>query len=490
MRRIKLNSPSSIALRSGRIALPSVIGATAATGLTVSDYSNQQVFQRVGTSKDILVSGTYTGPASIVQARAVAYGTPVSNGGGWANIVMSPTGGSYSGYLSVPQGGWYNIQVRDAVNPLVSASGSNKWGVGSIIAVCGQSNMYHLFTTPTSYPLGDPLCIDFDGTNWERLGNINDTFPVGTLYPSYVSYTAESSFISDGLVNFANRLRSASGYPIATIAFAQAGSNIASWLSGGNWDGLSARIASVGGDIEGMVWLQGESDASGTAAYYKTSLGTLHSQLHTATGRNSTSFKFGIVTLGQGTTGWTAEGNMGKIRQAQIEYINENAGAFYAGTVQDFSLSDSIHITGTGLAHVGNRYAFGLHRALTGNTNVAKGPVISSASRSGSTVTVTISHNGGTALADGIGGSGSSLLGFRVFDGGTPCTITATSISGATVSLTLSATPSGAVTLDYGMENAPFGSTVSPVNVLYDNQSIPGETLGLPLQPKPLIAVS
>ena len=105
-------------------------------------------------------------------------------------------------------------------------------------------------------------------------------------------------------------------------------------------------------------------------------------------------------------------------------------------------------------------------------------------------MTVNVTQHGGSLLRDGAGGSGSSLLGFRVFDGGSPMTIISTAISGNTVILTLSATPSGVVTMDYAMENAPFGPTTSPASVCYDSQTIPRDSLGLPLQPKYLFTVS
>ncbi len=58
------------------------------------------------------VSGTYSNMNwNRVEARVLQHGTstPVID---WTTIDSTPGGGTFSGNLTVPQGGWYNVEVR------------------------------------------------------------------------------------------------------------------------------------------------------------------------------------------------------------------------------------------------------------------------------------------------------------------------------------------------------------------------------------------
>lgn len=488
---LNLRAPSRFALRSpGILALSKMIGATAATGLAVTDYASQRVFQRVGTSKTVIVSGTYTGPASIIQARAVPDGTALSSTAhGWTTIALSPTGGAFSGSLIVHQGGWYNIQVRDGVNNAIKAAGTNKWGVGILIGLIGQSNMQHFFDSAYQYPLGAKHIVNFDGSAWDRIGNLNDAWPINTISPTYGTYSRDSgAWVADSLVYFCNYLNAALGIPVGTLCYAVSGSLVESWQpgTGSNWTTFANAASGAGGDFESVIWYQGESDAGMVSATYKAKVQAILTGCLSLTGRSSSAFNFGVVSLAQ-STGY---GGFGEMRKTQIEMADELAGAYYAGTPVDLPLGDSVHVTQAGLARLSKRFAASLLGVLSGNRSAGKGPVISSATRSSNVITVSVTHNGGSALLDGAGGSGDSLMGFRVFENGTPMTISSTAIGGNTIALTLSATPAGTVTLDYAMADAPFGATPTIASLIYDNQSIPGETAGFPMQPKALMAVA
>ena len=121
------------------------IAATAGT-IAVNDFANYRVFQRDigGTSKSVTITGTYADMDwSRVEARVLGHGTETAVVG-WTPIDTTPGGGTFSGSLVVPQGGWYNIEVRaidSGGTVLGSSRGTNKWGVGMVILCIGQSNM-------------------------------------------------------------------------------------------------------------------------------------------------------------------------------------------------------------------------------------------------------------------------------------------------------------------------------------------------------------
>lgn len=492
-------SGNKLRLRSAsRIAISSIIG-NAATALVLTDMSSgNPLYQRVGTSKTITVSGTYSGTPDAIQARAVPVGTAVSNTGyAWTTIATLPTGGTYSGSLAVAQGSNYILQVKDSVNASINAVGVNKFEVGMIVALLGQSNMANFKNTTYQYPLAAQNTKVLSAGAWVFGGNHDDTlaYPANTISSTYGATYTTGVEQGDGEVYLANYLASTVGCPVRIINKAVGGTNISSWQpsGGANYAAFITALNAVGGDCEAVFWYQGEDDAAltTTSASYQTSLGNILAELKTQTGRSASTFKFGVVTLGT-TTAYATEGRFGVIRSAQLDFVaaNTSNGAFYAATACDAGTTDGVHLGGVAHARLGKRYAGALLKELGLASYGMTGPTITSAARVGAVVTVTIAQDGGTALQDGGGGSGSALLGFRVYDGGTITTISTTSISGNTVVLTLSATPAGVVTMDYAMANAPFTTTVSASSIVYDNATVSGDTLGRTLRPKALFTVT
>lgn len=485
------------AFYAGRVApVAPPVEETPATSIAVTDFTDQRVFQRVGASRSITVSGTYGGSPSGIRARAVPHGTAVtSTAYPWTTITTSPSGGIFSASLTVATGGWYNIQVSDTAASQF-ASGVNRWGVGAIVALIGQSNCEYVFKVNSAYPSGGTRSIAYYAGAYTRIGNIADGSPEGTS-TLLVSYTPGPPGIrGDALVYMANRLASAINAPVCFLPYAVSGSAISTWLpaTGANWATFATAANAVGSDFEAAVWLQGETDAGSSMATYKTNLALVQAGLLALNGRTTSTFSMAIVPIGPCTTSWRAEGTFGLVRTAHLEYVAANSGSYILNTALDATLGDGVvHWDVPSYVRQGRRWAEWIIRNAAGTPSTMQGPTITSASRSGTTVTVTIAHHGGTALQDGAGGtSGTSLAGFRVFDGGTPMTISSTAIaSSTTVTLTLSATPAGTVTLDFGMENAPFTSTTpSAASVLCDNQSISGDARGIPLQPSALITVT
>lgn len=489
--KIKLRGISTISLTS--------ISGSAATGILLTDIpSDFKIYQRVGNFKSIAVAGTYLGSPDLILARAVPVGTPISNNSyAWSVLAVMPTGGIFSGSLIVATGGWYVLQVKDGVNPLINNVGTNKFAVGIIVALLGQSNMVGLATAVDQYPLADQSTRVFKDGSWKFGGNHDDTltYPSNTPYSTYGGTYTNGDEKGDGEVFFANYLRSFTSVPVGVINKAVGGSAISSWQpsGGANYSSFISTLNSAGGDCEAVIWYQGEDDAlAGTSgASYQTSLGNVLSGIRSHTGRSSVTFKFGVVTLGT-TTAYASEGTFGNIRSAQLSFVSANSsnGVFYAATACDAGTTDGVHLGAVAQARLGKRYATALGNALGNVAHGMRGAIISSATKSTNVVTVNISHDGGTSLQDGTGGSGTSLLGFRVFDGGVPATISSTSISGNSVILTLSSTPSGVVTMDYAMANAPFTTSISLFSVVYDNNIVSGDTLGVPLQPKALFTVT
>jgi len=475
----------------------------AGTGITLNDTAHPRIYQRVGTSKEITISGNYSGSPTRIQARHCPVGTATNMLEStylWSDLVINPAGGTFSANYNVPQGDDWIIQVRDGVNRALAASGTYAFGVGIFIAMLGQSNMENSFSSIVGWPLGAKGALVKQSTNpIYRLGNINDAFPPSSLSPVYgtgVSGSGVARTHGNPIVIMANDLVAAYGCPVLLLTYAASGTSSALWQPGGTYltnffNGLDV----VGGDFEAAIWYQGENDSASSvsAETYQANLQNIFNACKSHTGRSSADFNFGVVGVGPGLTtsgawggAWSAEGTMAPIRKAQQDFIaaNTSNGAFSAGSAIDGNLGDASSIHINTLGRQGYRYTEALKRRFSGATYGIEGPAISGASRAGSVITVNITQRGGTALV------GTGQQAFRVFDDGVTVTIDSSAVVGNTITLTLAATPVGTVTMDYAMANAPFGSTTTPSEVCYDNQTIPGDTLGLPLQPKYLFTVS
>lgn len=473
--------------------------STPATSLTVTDTVHPRLYQRVGTAKTLMIGGSYTGPATRIQARACPAGTGLTaleSTYPFSTVVTNPTGGTFSASLSVPQGDGLVVQVRDAIDHAVGSTGTHQLGAGSYIGLWGQSNMEQMFDSPSSgTPTGGPSALGQTAVSaLQRIGVINDAFPPSTLSPvygTYTSYGAPGDMHMHGLppVYMANDLVAALGCPVALLLRAVSGSSINDWQAGQAYmNAALAGLTAVGGDCEAVIWLLGETDASTgmSAATHQAKLQNVFDTIRAATGRSV--FPFGVVIVGPATDAWAlAPERMGPIRKAQLDFIAANAanGAFNCGTDIDGDITGStVHLTSASYLRQSYRYTEAIKRKFSGAAYGIEGPAITSASRSGNVITVNVQQHGGTALV------GTGQQAFRVFDDGTPVAIDSSSVVGNTITLTLASTPSGVVTADYAMANAPFGPTTTPDEVCYDNQTIPGDTLGLPLQPKPLFTVT
>jgi hypothetical protein len=483
-------------LRNGALSLttsaivPGPLGA-------LNEFANQRIFQRVGTSRALTVNMTYSGGApSGVEAQIVDFsaGTTVVD---WTVLTnFSASVGAASGQISVPQGGWYKLKIRSIDDRATVITGTLKFGVGMIICFCGQSNMFYFNTSYSTLPNCGPRSIEYVSGAYRRIGQYNDAYAASLLYGSgYPSYSRDNGNLQgDGLTLFVNDMVAGLNIPVLAIPVVNSGMPISTWMpaSSTKWQELAAAIAAVGGDAEMFLWWQGESDAvSASQSYMNSSWDTLRAQFYAMTGRTAANSLFGIVSLGQGQYQNSTEGQFGAMRQWQILYGTAGTqGVFYLGAAQDQDLRDAVHLSFAGLNAVGRRFAKAALYKYGLVANPSTGPYVTGATRSGSVVTVTLAHTGGTALVDGGGGTGTALTGFEFKDaGGNVLTISSTAIaSPTTLQFTVSGVPA---TVSYAMMNYPHyagyngsGSYVA-ASVVYDNWGT-----GYPLRPFAAIPIT
>jgi hypothetical protein len=406
------------------------------------------------------------------------------------------------------------------------------FGLGMI----GQSNMYNRQGSGggTVFPLGHPDATEYAGSTatgaLQRIGNagtgsFSGADKWGAPYAIYGSNFTQPGNKGDGPVMLSGLLASGLGARVRVINRAVSGSSIDSWISianggpasGNNWEVFAAAVANLATQLGTtpaaflrMVMLhQGETDAhTKTPAQWSAKVDIVRAQCKALAG-NRADFLFGLYALGPGRFNGSVEGEFGAYRVEAIRYATTTPGVFFAGDTYDTSTpDDAVHINSEGFHRADRRaakaalYALGATSAATGRGGNGAGPRVTGATRSGNIITVNIAHAGGNALQDGTGGAGAALTGFRVFDGGSQVTISATAITGAaTIQLTLASAPTGVVTLDHAIMNAPCHSgtgpfTFVPAGCVYDNDgywqygTTAPTAVGSPLQPCAAFTVS
>jgi hypothetical protein len=148
-------------------------------------------------------------------------------------------------------------------------------------------------------------------------------------------------------------------------------------------------------------------------------------------------------------TSFSNLGGAQMVREAQWQLAEENAKVILGAEVYDLALHDTVHVADSDIEKEGNRIGrvIAKHKGanVTGSVYGAK-PI--AAVRSGTTVTVTIQHDGGTGFTPISG-----IQGFNFFDDASEVTISSALGDGVeTITLTLAEEPSGVETLYYGYD--------------------------------------
>jgi hypothetical protein len=437
---------------SGFTTLSNYVLAVAVTGtagalVTLTEPADGTIIQRVGTAGSLTISGTYSGTPTAIQARVVEDGTSTEVVG-WTTIDDSLSGGTFSGTLSsIPQGGWYNVQARHSSDTAIVDNGSNKFGVGMLIPVLGQSN----------------------AEKWFSAGS-------GTPNTTTRKYT-ESGWATNsgaGAIAFANAVQDgmATSIPIGLLDYGVGSTSIADWIStdaGKPYPFFQTGLTAVGGTCEMVVWIQGEQDGyNGTnATTYKTDLGTFVSNIRSDTSKASLPIMIGII--GRHTACEECDVTWQAIKDAQMSFIKATANTYVAATYNDLALANNVHLQDAAYATLGGRFAQTALYILGETTTPYRGPAISKAILAdASTVDVKIAHSGGTDFTPT-----EDITGFEVFDGGSAATISsAVRRTANTIRLTLSAPTTGTVTVRY-----QYGAAPTITGAILDNA-----TLTLPLE--------
>ena len=368
-------------------SIPAEVATLSAPAITLSDFANGRIFQRKNHSASIFVSGTYTQRVEAIEARVVKDGT-LEEIIPWTVIDPSPRNGIFVGTLTdVPQGGWYNLQVRSTNQPEISIHGSHKWGVGMLVACLGQSNMKEWFYTGTELK-AHPLLRIYTDNGWSAPGRQGNA-----------------------AIAFGNRIIDRLGIPVGLLDYSKNGSGLrkeADWGTG-YWENTApgsiynrfiSGVSETGGTVEFVIWIQGEADAARgtvTEEEYAASLErfiTNQVRMDVANGSDFENLPFLIVMMIKRPGGKDKPHQA--IRNAQKHVAETVTNSYLAATTLDLKNHGRQHLTPKAYITLGRRVSQSILHLLDEET-YHRGPKVSHANRiDNRTIEIRIQHNAGS----------------------------------------------------------------------------------------------
>lgn len=433
--------------------------------ITLTEPVNYIVHQRDVSleTASVTIAGTYTTSLGTAEAKITAFsgGATIVD---WTEIDASPSGNVFSGALTIPQGGWYLVQVRDGDNVGDTDVGSNKLGVGVIVATAGQSNMARFYPTVYGTASHDLLSL-YNVSAWQH-------YPTGQ---------------GAGATTLGNKLATVLGIPIGLIDGSVGGTGLTTggdsgsgyWLDTAGssvYDDFQVKVnAAAPNGVEVIMWIQGENDSTRGVSYatHLAGMSTLMTNIRTdiSNMNDTTNLPFIAAEIGSDATAGTTDAEANDIRNAIVDGVEANDDAYLGATTLDIARADDVHWTPTGQEIAAVRLALSYLKLLDAVTYSGLGPVINSYVTNSTTETdILIVDNGGTDFTPT-----SAITEFEVLDDGTPVTVSAAIRQNAhTIRLTHTAI-SGVKTIRYMYKAVP---TITGVVIDDTTETLPLRSAG------------
>jgi sialate O-acetylesterase len=384
----------TILLATVRLSLAA--GAEFAITEGLADY---QVYQRdAGDKAEIRFSGNCSW-SGVVQLRGRVLDSRLAVTVVEWQKVADVTSGRFSAVLAgVPVGGPYVVDLaasRSNGETIASLQRQNIL-VGDLWILAGQSNMQgvgELDRAETSsilvnsYGYDERWTVASEPLHW-LLDSIDPVHQLGFTGKALADARLgmkKNAQVGTGLgLPFAKAMVLATQVPIGLVPCAHGGTSMAQWdpakkEAGGQslYGSMYRRFAAVGGKVKGVLWYQGESDASADAA-------PLYSQrMQNLVQAIRQDFKvpelpFYFVQIGRFCID-NDNGYWNNIREQQRALSKSIPHAGLVAAI-DLELDDLIHVSTDGLKRLGQRLANLALRDLFGRQDLATGPELAGVS--------------------------------------------------------------------------------------------------------------
>lgn len=460
-------APLSISVPSASVGHENVAeGSFAAIWMTVPDGDAEgesdeifggdavahRIYQRTDGAANVLLSGSYSGtlPTSI-EARVVAASDGSTVVQGWTALTDAEiAGGTWSGVLSIPQGGMYRVQVRSMTASSVLAEGylgSSVFGVGDLFGCIGSSSASLWFSAGSYTPSATVRRLR--STGWSE-------FPGAS---------------NGAAVELANDLSIALGVPVGMLDFGVSGSTLDQWSQsdGSHFLAFASAITGAGGKLAAVLSMVGSNDAAGGSVSSKASHLAKYQSLIENVRAHTDQPNLPIFISGtQRRVSETPAAQWSWLREAEKSIADPAVSIYLGATTIDLELSgDNIHLSAAGYRNGLQRMALAMRDVLASGT-YHRGPKIVAIEYSGASVTVDVEHVAGTDFTPASG-----ITGFAVTDSVGALTITsAVRTTAMRITLSLDRDISGVATVTY-----QAGASPVVTGAVTDNTS-----LALPLE--------
>ncbi len=406
------------------IALLCTAGVQAASLEVTGGALNDQVFQQGPDNRaGIRLSGSSDANGKTVEARISRKFLTVA-GFDWAPLAKV-SGGKWSGELqAVPAGGPYRIELRLAGAPAtaavenvlvgdlwVLAGQSNMEGVGNLIDTTPPHELVHNFDLADHWMVAEDPLHTLPGAADRVHWRVNPE----TKQPERLEGERLATFVAQrkkgaGLgLPFAVEMVHATGVPVGLLACAHGGTSMDQWDpalkdKGGDslYGSMLRRVRLAGGKVKGVLWYQGESDASVKAApEFQAKFERLVAAIRDDFGQPDLPFYYvqiGRHVHNRDIAPWNTVQEMQRVAERTIP----NSGMVAA---IDFSLDDGIHVSTQDHKILGKRLA----NLALGRTK--RGPRPVSAHFAGGVVRVQFSEVNGRLTSEG------RIAGFSIHTG-------------------------------------------------------------------------
>ena len=428
------------------------------------DDNNQRAIAFSGTYSGTPVSWAYRlrrKTTSAVAKNWTAF-SPTANAGAWSATITVSSGGPY-----VMDVGWTDGTGKTHLTT------SSPFAVGILAVMWGQS-----------------LAVGGSGVDAARVSGGNDLLHgfdgyathVGSTFRRWVDDTLPNAFAAQMTPNMlaaAKRLSealvAAGDYTPVGVAAAGHASQALTDLKPGStyWNTeLVPFVTEIGGNVEIWQLEQGQAEALSSSSYtnWSADFDSCVTGFRSIGGR-SNAWVFLRIT-GKDTS---VANNSTTTTRSQAMRIIQNGKHNPAGRVAvscfdiGVPLSDTIHPTPAGHQSLAERDGLSYARHAFGAIAYdGRGPMLSTATRSGAVITLPITANGATSF------TGSALTGYAVSndDFATTLTISSTEIVGSNLVITLSATPTGTCKVD-SMRGPNYADSSLGLGVYANGMSIP-----------------
>ncbi len=394
-----------------------------------SGVAEHQIFQRSAEGRaDLKISGTAAVKfnAKYVEARVAKKDGSSLPGFDWNPFAERVKAGKWAGEVKgVPVGGPYQVEVRISGTPAathvvedvavgdlwVLGGQSNMEGVGDLVDVQQPVDGVHTFDMADNWAVArEPLHrlkSSADKVHWAK--NEKGDPVRWTIQREDEAYATRKKGAGLGLP-FAIELYRRSGVPIGLVPCAHGGTSMDQWSptlkdkAGDSLYGATVRrIQALGGRVKGVLWYQGESDASDKVVNdFPAKFEALVAAFRADTAQNDLPFYF--VQIGRhvnasNVAAWNKVQEYQRLAEGKIAKTGMVAAL-------DLGLDDQIHVGTQDLKRLGRRMALLAAHDLFGETSkenaaLKRGPRPVAAKFAGGTITVKLAEVNGQLTSEG-----------------------------------------------------------------------------------------